>query len=245
MKLTHSKGVIHLSMDVKDPDMWRTAEDIDLHGRVGAEIAAKIKARDQHTCRSCTLSLPKYLEVHHIDNDHTNYSEENLATICPICHSVPHVGLCAMKKRGYLIYMPELTQNQLISMAIWAYLWPASPLCDKSNYDRAELGTAVDLARRYYAVTMSSFAAAIKARKEIADKMVAGAQLVSVAEAIHKSKDKPEIQAQLATRLASLRLMPDISNYPEALRREIAMALHMKVPDHTVAVSHVKMPSGR
>ena len=46
--------------------------------------------RDEHRCINCEISIPGWMEIHHRDHDHDNFSRENLATICHFCHLLYH-----------------------------------------------------------------------------------------------------------------------------------------------------------
>lgn len=53
-------------------------------------LRERIKERDDYTCQNCgkhetELRVP--LCIHHIDNDPSNYNEDNLITLCINCHS--------------------------------------------------------------------------------------------------------------------------------------------------------------
>ena len=49
----------------------------------------KIRRRDKQVCKYCGKTRKenkRKLDVHHIDFDKTNCSEENLITLCRACH---------------------------------------------------------------------------------------------------------------------------------------------------------------
>jgi intracellular multiplication protein IcmJ len=102
-----------------DPDVWEKDREYAL-------VRRGILERDRYTCQYCGLSAKPdrdaepssrkasgYLEVHHLDDDHGNNDPQNLATICPFCHLVPHVGFAGNQKLAQLIYMPWLSQKDL------------------------------------------------------------------------------------------------------------------------------------
>lgn len=74
---------------------------------------SQIFLRDQWKCRYCTFGATSYQEVHHLDDDHHNNSEENLLTICTLCHQVHHVGMMGIRNSGFLAPVPELTQVEI------------------------------------------------------------------------------------------------------------------------------------
>lgn len=74
-----------------------------------ADIRQKVLSRDKFTCVHCGFRSEKYQEVHHLDDNHANNSPSNLATVCPLCHSVHHIGF-AGGKGAILIWWPEISQ---------------------------------------------------------------------------------------------------------------------------------------
>ncbi|ANN80817.1 type IVB secretion system protein IcmJDotN [Bordetella flabilis] len=72
-----------------------------------------ILARDNYTCRFCGFRASKYQEIHHMDDDHTNNTENNLVTVCTLCHQVHHLGMFAMRNAGFLAALPEFTQTEV------------------------------------------------------------------------------------------------------------------------------------
>lgn len=58
-------------------------------------------------------------EIHHLDGDHTNIEQDNLAPVCELCHAPFHLDLVSRKwpgDSGAIIYLPEMTQVELNSM---------------------------------------------------------------------------------------------------------------------------------
>ena len=52
------------------------------------ELEAKLLVESRHTCNICRKS--KEVQIHHIDNDCSNSSEDNLIVVCLNCHSTTH-----------------------------------------------------------------------------------------------------------------------------------------------------------
>lgn len=84
----------------------------------------KIKERDDNTCFYCNFTAEKFQEVHHINDNHSNNSESNLTTICPLCHGCKHIGLSGLDEKGFLIYQKEISQVEMniIIKTIWVGL---------------------------------------------------------------------------------------------------------------------------
>lgn len=84
------------------------------------QIRDKIKERDENRCVYCGFFSSKHHDVHHIDHDHTNNSEENLVTACSLCHMCHHISFAGLKEMGTLIHFdPSLnvTQEEVNSLA--------------------------------------------------------------------------------------------------------------------------------
>lgn len=89
-------------------------------------VRMKIVRRDNFTCVYCGLrtqggeSAPDHslaasggLHVHHIDDNHGNNSEDNLISVCPLCHMIHHIGFAAQREYCNFIYLPEIRQEDL------------------------------------------------------------------------------------------------------------------------------------
>lgn len=76
--------------------------------------------RDGWRCRACgcpSQPVPHHpsggFEVHHLDNNHRNNDPANLATLCPLCHGIFHIGWTVRHRKGRLVWLPEVPQAQL------------------------------------------------------------------------------------------------------------------------------------
>jgi intracellular multiplication protein IcmJ len=74
---------------------------------------SKILKRDKYICYYCDFRSKHYQEVHHLDGDHSNMSEKNLVTVCPLCHQNHHLLNASITGGGKIIYLPEITQIEL------------------------------------------------------------------------------------------------------------------------------------
>jgi hypothetical protein len=58
--------------------------------------ARRIRMRDKYTCQACGLTKKRWgvgLHVHHIDQDKTHNSDDNLISLCAQCHREVHAGI--------------------------------------------------------------------------------------------------------------------------------------------------------
>jgi intracellular multiplication protein IcmJ len=89
-------------------------------------VRAQVLRRDNMTCQFCgfksqgvkeekknSLLYSGYLEVHHLDDDHSNNDPENLVTACPFCHSVFHSGFAGHHSGAKIAFMPYMKQEDI------------------------------------------------------------------------------------------------------------------------------------
>lgn len=94
--------------------LWRKDDEhADIADKAFDTIRAEVLKRDGHACRYCQFRSSKYQEVHHLDDDHTHNTMDNLITACTLCHMVFHIGLAGMRGAGYFAVIPELTQSEV------------------------------------------------------------------------------------------------------------------------------------
>jgi intracellular multiplication protein IcmJ len=76
---------------------------------------AKVSAlrRDDYRCQFCALSLPRYLEAHHVNDDHSTHALNNLVTACTWCHGCHHVGFRGLHQLAVLAIHPEWPTKDL------------------------------------------------------------------------------------------------------------------------------------
>lgn len=77
------------------------------------ELYKKIMERDGFNCYYCGFHSEKWQEIHHLNDNHFDYSESNLVTVCPLCHQNHHLNSAYINNGAELIWLPELTQQEL------------------------------------------------------------------------------------------------------------------------------------
>jgi hypothetical protein len=109
---TKPAALLPLVLSVKRRN-WR--EENDQRARDTAFQAARneVLRRDGSRCRYCALRFPKWLEVHHMDDDHSNNESTNLVTACSWCHGVHHIGHRGTYRLGILAIHPEWPAKDL------------------------------------------------------------------------------------------------------------------------------------
>lgn len=95
----------------------------DSKGNLGKnnKVWTEIWKRDQHKCYYCGFVSLRHQEIHHLNDDHTNNSIDNLVTICPLCHQNFHLDTASTTNGGKIIWLPEFSQQELnyVSRAIF------------------------------------------------------------------------------------------------------------------------------
>ena len=85
-------------------------------------LRQSILTRDAYTCQGCGLHLAATanaqacgLEVHHLNAQPRDNREDNLISLCALCHGIFHIGCFARRLQGGMrvIYCPELSQAHL------------------------------------------------------------------------------------------------------------------------------------
>lgn len=78
-------------------------------------IRPLILNKHDFTCQYCLFRSKKFQHIHHLDDDHDNNSEDNLVTICPLCHMSQHIGFAGIKGMGTIIYLDQDTCGDFVT----------------------------------------------------------------------------------------------------------------------------------
>lgn len=96
------------------PDSWRlfTVRKADASFQ---EFAKRVFERDQYTCQFCGFQARQYQEIINLDQNYHNNTISNLVTACCFCAQCFFLESVGKDEYGggTLIYMPEITQNEL------------------------------------------------------------------------------------------------------------------------------------
>lgn len=130
-----------LLLSAAPPERWRDNSGASAPaGREWRNTRARILSRDGHSCRFCGFTSPKYMEVHHLGGDALDDSEDNLMTLCPLCHACLHVGLTGIRGAGRLVSGTDMSQEEINRGALEACriggMYLASEFVRSIEFDR-------------------------------------------------------------------------------------------------------------
>lgn len=186
---------------------WRMNDD----GSADADaefkhVRLKALERDDRTCRCCGFRAAKWMEVHHIDDDHANNDLKNLATVCMFCHLVQHIGLAGRNREAVLAWIPEVTQDRLhhiVRSVLVVQKWADDTAKDRRN--RPDMITTA----RNMAEGATSLFTRLRAREADAQRLFGTSdpgELGSVLQTM--AMDTPALYERRAEFLSGLRLLP-------------------------------------
>jgi intracellular multiplication protein IcmJ len=127
---------------------WRMEDDHSGDADAAfSQIRLKVLARDRNTCLHCGFRSDKYQEVHHVNDNHADNKEVNLATVCPLCHAAHHIGFSGTRG-ATLIWWPEITQADFSNLQ--RTMWVAIAFGDESLKSKAKnLHSLIEHRRQY------------------------------------------------------------------------------------------------
>ena len=82
-----------------------------------------ILERDNHKCQFCGFTAQSHMEVVNLDHNYGNNKTTNLVTACPLCVNTLFLEMTGKTSfgGGLMIYLPEISQNDLIGMTHIAF----------------------------------------------------------------------------------------------------------------------------
>lgn len=84
---------------------WRNEMKIHLSDEYLEQLA--ITREVQSPCHFCGFIDGDYMEAHHLNGDHEDFSESNIVPCCTLCHRVQHIGWVGVKNHGSLVFIPN------------------------------------------------------------------------------------------------------------------------------------------
>lgn len=96
--------------------------DKDKSGKIPNALKQKILERDSHTCRGCGFQSKKYQEIHYLNHDRHDHSEDNLVTMCIFCYQCFNLDKVSEMRSGVLLWLPEIEQKDLHHIARALYV---------------------------------------------------------------------------------------------------------------------------
>lgn len=155
--------------------------------RADAEFSAKrsgVLSKHQYTCQACGYVSKEsaHLDVHHVDDNHHNNEDANLAPACHTCHPYQHVGELVRRtdiggeglgKSTLIAAIPEVSalDLNLLQRALGAALLDEEEapiarqvithLAERASWVKAEFGTfkPADFAGAFAALSDEQYAA--------------------------------------------------------------------------------------
>lgn len=99
------------------------------------ELKKFIFDRDDQTCQCCGFKADKYQDVHFLDNNSKNLSEQNLVTLCIFCHQCFNLEQATAMRAGVLIWLPEIEQVDLhhIMRAVYVARISQGPMAEAAR----------------------------------------------------------------------------------------------------------------
>lgn len=79
--------------------------------------------RDNNKCQYCGFTAQSHMEIVNLDHNYGNNKTTNLVTACPLCVNTLFLEMTGKTSfgGGLMIYLPEISQNDLIGMTHIAF----------------------------------------------------------------------------------------------------------------------------
>lgn len=109
---SRGRSLLPLVLSVKRKQ-WRGSDEAMDADPAFKEAKLNVLRRDDYRCQFCGLNLPKHLEAHHVNDDHSSHALDNLVTACAWCHGCHHIGFRGVHQLGVLAIHPEWPAKDL------------------------------------------------------------------------------------------------------------------------------------
>lgn len=119
-----------------DAALWRSRSDrAALASAAWKRTRTRMLERDGYRCVYCGYAETRVLEVNHMSGNSRDDRDENLETVCALCHRVLHAGRSAAVHGSLLLFArAEVDQNTLQRLC-WHFRTGAVRLPDRPLMD--------------------------------------------------------------------------------------------------------------
>lgn len=164
----------------------------DNHKVLTRQLRERVFARDGGACQACGWTSDRFQEIHHRDGNHGNHAEDNLETLCPLCHQVFHLPVAAATNGGAIVWLPEMSQAHLNLLCIGMFVAMRNPKAKHAGSARALFST-------------------LEARRAFVDENLGRSDPGVLAQVLINLK--PEDYARREEFVGPLRLLPSLSRF--------------------------------
>lgn len=81
--------------------------------------SARANLKSTDGCCYCGFRDGRFLELHHLDDNHDNNENDNFRFICTLCHRLKHLGWVGTENLGKILYIPRPTNLKDDAAAMW------------------------------------------------------------------------------------------------------------------------------
>lgn len=160
-----------------------------------AEVLELAVVRAGSTCKCCNITIPKSAGLVFLDSNPNNINAENVVAVCKICEALHSGGrLNADSEYGVLIYLPQLSQVDIIRMA-------------HALYNLIRMGEHIP--------QLSELKAQMRKLEQVAVQLVGSSDTDGVSDIFLNMKEGAYMKRHLA--IGGLRFWPDIEVFRKYL----------------------------
>lgn len=105
-----------------DPALWRSpAGRMSPAGTAWSRTRLRILQRDGSRCVYCDYADARRLEINHLSGNSQDDRDENLETVCVLCHRVLHAGRSAAIYGSLLLFAHAAVDQNTLQRLCWHY----------------------------------------------------------------------------------------------------------------------------